>query len=184
MVRPLDADYEAYELSAAPWPGDGVPVSGAVVRALVAVVLRAGGGAELADGTVRLEHADGSDALVAEPCMLPSRSAECARCGHWEAEHDHPAVVSACERYRLRIGPARFKTADHDGVTYAWVRRIGRARWVFEVGEPCEQWPGGVLSVHRYPGAGAGRARFGAHRWPVPVERRAEVLEWARSHVR
>ena len=178
-LRPLDADYEAYWIA-----GSAAPVSRAVVRALVAVVQRAGGRALLRpDDAVRLEYPGGRE-LLAVPCTRPPRVAECGRCGHWEAEHGHPAIVSACGRYRLRLGPARFKTAEHDGVAYAWVRRMGRARLVFELAEPCELFPGGTLTVHRYPAPGDGCSTFGVHRWPIPLERRSWWIARARTHVR
>jgi hypothetical protein len=182
-VRPLDADCEAYALGAAPL--DVVPVSRALVRALVAVVARTGGRTVPGpvDGVLRLEHAAGRR-MVAVPCARPPRTPECARCGHWEAEHDHPAVVSSCGRYQLVLGRARFKTAEHGAVAYAWVRRMGRARLVFEISEPCGVFPGGTVTVHRYPAPGDGRAEFGVHRWPIPVERRVWWLARARAHVR
>ncbi|WP_086686169.1 hypothetical protein [Streptomyces pseudogriseolus] len=181
-VRPLDADCEAYALGAAPL--DAVPVSRALVRALVAVVGRRGAVVrDGARGLLRLEHAAGP-LLLAVPCARPPRTAECARCGHWEDEHNHPAVVSACGRYQLMLGRARFKLPEHDGVAYAWVRRMGRARLVFEISEPCGVFPGGTLTVHRYPAPGDGRAVFGVHRWVIPAERRAWWLERARAHVR
>ncbi|MBG7704867.1 hypothetical protein HCJ76_44100 [Streptomyces sp. MC1] len=183
-LRPLDVDQGAYALSPAGSTQAAAPVSRALVRAVVAVVLRTGGRAEeLAAAAVQLQYAGGRRALLAVPCARPPRTAECARCGHWEAEHGHPAVVSACNRYRLRLGRPRFKTPEHDAVSYAWVRRIGRARLVFELGEPCEVFPGGTLTVHRYPAPGDGRAVLGAHRWPIPVERRTWWLDTARAHV-
>jgi hypothetical protein len=187
MAGPLDVDRDAYGLSAAWEPERAVPVSRAAVRALVAVVSRTGGRTEVRapDGAVRLEYPPaGRRVLLAAPCPRPPRTAECGRCGHWAGEHGHPAVVSACDRYRLRIGPARFKVPEHGAVSYAWVRRIGRARVVFEISEPCEVFPGGTLTVHRYPAPGDGGAALGAHRWPLVADRRAEVLEWARGRVR
>jgi hypothetical protein len=189
-LRPLDADHEAYALGPAWIPESAAPVSRAVLRALVAVVHRAGGRALLhPNDAVRLEYpptaeSSGRRVLLAAPCVRPPGTAECARCGHWEAEHGHPAVVSACGRYRLRLGPPRFKTAEHDGVAYAWVRRMGRARLVFELAEPCEEFPGGTLTVHRYPAPGDGGSTFGAHRWPIPLERRSWWIARARAHVR
>ncbi|MEU5181205.1 hypothetical protein AB0G49_14245 [Streptomyces longwoodensis] len=191
MVPLLDVGSEAYALGAAAVPERTAPVSRAVVRALAAVVLGTGGRVVpgRAGGAVRLEYAPagqgaGRRVLRAVPCARPPRTAECGRCGHWETEHDHPAIVSACDRYLLRIGPARFKTAEHGGVTYAWVRRMGRARWVFELAEPCEAFPGGTLTVHRYPGPDDGGTRLAAHCWPVAPERRAGVLKRARERVR
>lgn len=189
-MRPLDADHEAYVLSAAEDEESAVPVSRALVRALLAVVLRTGGSGTAEAEAVRIAYraeplrpAAGL-VLLAVPCARSPRTPECARCGHWKDEHDHPAIASACDRYRLHIGPPRFKVPEHGAVSYAWVRRMGRTRIVFEVGEPCEVFPGGTLTVHRYPDRGDGRAEFGVHRWPIPAERRSWWIARARAHIR
>jgi hypothetical protein len=191
VMTPLDADREAYALGAVDAEQSAVPVSRALVRALVAVVLRTGGRAALeTGGVVRLAYRcaplrpAAGRVLLAVPCARPPRSPECARCGHWETEHDHPAVASSCGRYQLLLARPRFKVPEHGAVSYAWVRRMGRARLVFEIGEPCEVFPGGTVTVHRYPDRGDGRVTFAAHRWPIPAERRSWWLARARAHVR
>ncbi|MFD4933481.1 hypothetical protein [Streptomyces virginiae] len=193
--RPLDASGTAYLLSNADRPSAAVAVSGALVRSLLASTLHCGGAAALdpADGEVVLSWpqiggmAPGMLGPVfrAVPGARPPHTPCCARCGHWQGEHDRPAVPTACTRYRLSIGHARrFKVSKHHGVTYAWVRRFGRARVIFEITEPNMRFPGGTLSVHRYPAVGDGPAEFITHFHVIPPERRAEILARARARVR
>lgn len=190
--RPLDADRPAYTLSG-PGRGAPVPVSGSMVRCLLAVALRTGGGAALEPdtGTVVLTWPQpggrpGAPGPVfrAEPGERPANTPCCGNCGHWPGEHGHPAVPSSCARYRLSIGPVRYAIPEHDGVTYAWVRRLGRTRVRFEITEPTADHPGGVLAVHRLPDAGDGPCGYNAHCIPIPPGRRACVLEHARARVR
>ncbi|MGW7327744.1 hypothetical protein ACWGIU_03810 [Streptomyces sp. NPDC054840] len=76
----------------------------------------------------------------------------------------------------MSIGPARFKLPEHPAVSYAWVRRIGRTRVVFEIAEPSPPFPSGTLSVHRYPAVGDGPAEFSAHFYVIPPARREAIL--------
>ncbi|MEU7228997.1 hypothetical protein [Streptomyces chrestomyceticus] len=191
--RPLDADRAAYALSNADRDRAAVPVSGAVVRSLLASVLHCGGAAALEPGTgaVTLSWPQIGGMVpgvlgpvyVAAPCEQPARTPCCARCGHWRAEHDHPGVPTACTRYRLSIGPARYAVPEHDGVTYAWVRRMGRTRVRFEITAPTAAYPDGALVVHRLPAPGDGPYDYCAHFVPIPPGRRADVLERARARV-
>jgi hypothetical protein len=191
ISRPLDADGDAYALSNADRNAAAGPVSGALLRSVLAGVLHSGGTAAMeADGTVTLSWPQlGSvpgalgPVFVAVPCERPALTPCCARCGHWRGEHDHPAVPSACRMYRLSIGPARFAVPEHEGVTYAWVRRLGRTRARFEITRPTEAFPGGVLAVHRLPAPGDGPYGFCAHYLPIPEKRRADVLARARARV-
>lgn len=193
ISRPLDANATAYALSNADRPAAAVPVSGALFRSLLASAFHSHGAAALEpdDGTVVLTWAQlggmvpGSLGPVfrAVPCERPPRTPCCALCGHWQGEHDHPAVPTACTRYRLSIGPARFKMPEHDAVTYSWVRRVGRTRAVFEIRKPTEAFPGGTLAVHRLPAPGDGPYAYCAHYWEIPQGRRAAVLERARGRV-
>ncbi|KIF05169.1 hypothetical protein PL81_14660 [Streptomyces sp. RSD-27] len=192
ISRPLDAAAGAYLLSNADRPAAAGAVSGALVRSLLAAAFHSGGAAALEphDSTVVLtygQHPGGAPGALgpvfrAVPSARPPRTPCCARCGHWQGEHDHPAVPSACRRYRLSVGPARYAVPER-GVTYAWVRRMGRARVRFEIGAPSDQFPGGVLAVHRLPAPGDGPYAYSAHYWPIPSERRAAVLERARARV-
>ncbi|MGW0562862.1 hypothetical protein ACWDZ4_20140 [Streptomyces sp. NPDC003016] len=193
ISRPLDAAATAYALSNADRRAAAVPVSGALVRSLLASALRCGGAAALEPdtGTVTLSWPQTGGMVPgvlgpvfrAVPCERPARTPCCARCGHWQGEHDHPAVPTACTRYRLSIGPARFKVPEREEVTYSWVRRVGRTRVVFEVREPSEVFPGGTLVVHRFPAPGDGPYGYSAHFWAIPLERRAGVLKRARGRV-
>ncbi len=191
--RPLDADRDAYALSNADRPGTAVPVSGAVVRALLRSALHSHGSAVLEPGaavtftygpTAAIVPAELAPVFRAVPCLRPPHTPECAHCGHWRGEHDHPAVPTACTRYRMRVGPARYKMPEHDDVAYAWVRRIGRARVVFEISKPSALFPGGTLAVHRYPALGDGPAEFCAHLLVIEPKLRSALLGRARSHVR
>ncbi|MEV0778901.1 hypothetical protein [Streptomyces sp. NPDC050428] len=189
--RPLDATGTAYALSNPARDGAAVPVSGSLLRSLLAVVLRAGGAAaaEPVTGVVSLSWpSSGVPGVLgpvfrAVPCGRPPGTSCCARCGHWPGEHDHPAVPSACRRFRLSIGPARYAVPEHDGVMYAWVRRMGRTRVRFDITEPTAAYPGGVLAVHRLPAPGDGPCDYCAHHVPIPLARRAAVLERARGRV-
>lgn len=190
--RPLDATGTAYALSNADREGAAVPVSGALLRSLLASALHSRGAAALEpDGTVRFTFGQSAGMVpgvlgpmfLAEPCERPPLTPCCAWCGHWKGEHDHPGAPTACTRYRLSIGPRRFKAPEHDGVTYAWVRRMGRTRIVFEISEPSELFPGGTLVVHRYRAPGDGPYDFTAHFLPIPAEERAALLERARARV-
>lgn len=193
IARPLDAHRGAYALSNADRPATAVPVSGALVRSLLASALHCGGAAALEPDTdaVTLSWPQiggmvpGHLAPVfsAVPCERPARTPCCALCGHWKGEHDHPAVPTACTRYRLSIGPARYALPDSDGVTYVWVRRMGRTRIRFEISEPTAAHPGGVLVVHRHPAPGDGPYDFAAHYLPIPEEQRVAVLERACARV-
>ncbi|MER5482584.1 hypothetical protein ABT024_05120 [Streptomyces sp. NPDC002812] len=192
--RPLDATEPAYLLSNADRPATAVAVSGALVRSLLASTLHSGGAAALdpGDGEVVLSWPQIGGMVPAllgpvfraVPCARPPRTPCCARCGHWPSEHDHPAVPTSCTRYRLNIRPARFKLPDHPGVTYAWVRRFGRTRVVFEIAEPSALFPGGTLAVHRYPAVGDGPVEFSAHFHVIPEVRRAALLRRAAARVR
>ncbi|WP_433860228.1 hypothetical protein [Streptomyces kronopolitis] len=191
--RPLDATGTAYALSNADREGAAVPVSGALLRSLLASALHSRGAAALEpDGTVRFTFGQSAGMVpgvlgpmfLAEPCERPPLTPCCARCGHWKGEHDHPGAPTACTRYRLSIGPARFAVPDHDGITYAWVRRMGRSRIVFQITEPSEHFPGGTLVVHRYPEVGDGPVTFCAHFREIGPEERAAFLDRARVHVR
>lgn len=191
--RPLDATGKAYALSNADRDGAAVAVSGAVVRALLASALHCGGAAALEPdtGTVTLSWPQTGGMVPgvlgpvyrAVPCERPARTPCCALCGHWRGEHDHPAVPTACTRYRLSVGPARFAPPEHDGVTYAWVRRLGRTRVRFEITEPTAAYPDGVLAVHRMPAPGDGPYDYCTRYLPIPSGRRAAVLERARGRV-
>ncbi|MFC8538061.1 hypothetical protein ACFUJY_29675 [Streptomyces sp. NPDC057249] len=191
--RPLDADRTAYALSNADRPAATVPVSGALVRSLLASALHCGGAAALEPdtGTVALSWPQTGGMVPgqlgpvfrAAPCDRPARTPCCVSCGHWKGEHDHPAVPTACTRYRLDIGPARYAPPEHGGITYAWVRRLGRTRVRFEITEPTAVHSGGALVAHRFPAPGDGPYDYSAHHWPIAPERRAAVLERARSRV-
>ncbi|MGW0757101.1 hypothetical protein ACWD1Y_11535 [Streptomyces sp. NPDC002814] len=191
IARPLDASRAAYALCNADRPAAAVPVSGALVRSLLASALHSGGAAALEPDTdaVTLSWPGGmapgqlGPVFRAVPCERPANSPCCARCGHWKGEHDHPAVPTACTRYRLSIGPARYAVPEHDGVTYAWVRRMGRTRIRFEITEPSGVFPGGTLLVHRMPALGDGPYGYGVHCAPIPAEERTAVLEGARARV-
>lgn len=191
ISRPLDARHSAYALCNADRPASAVPVSGALVRALLASTLHCGGAVALEPDTeaVTLSWPQIGGMVPgrlgpvfrAVPCERPARTPSCAHCQHWQGEHDHPAVPTACSRYRLRIGPARYAVPEHEGVTYAWVRRMGRTRVRFEITEPSGVFPGGTLLVHRQPAPGDGPYGYAVH--PIPRERRADVLERARGRV-
>ncbi|MFJ5142972.1 hypothetical protein [Streptomyces sp. NPDC088707] len=193
IARPLEAAGHSYLLANADRPGSAAPVSGALVRSLLRSALHCGGAAALEPdtGTVALSWPQSGGMVPghlgpvfrAVPCERPARSACCARCQHWAGEHDHPAVPTACTRYRLSIGPARHSVPEHGGVTYAWVRRLGRTRVRFDITAPTEVFPGGTLVVHRMPAPGDGPYVFVAHHLPIPAERRAAVLERARARV-
>ncbi|MEU1221308.1 hypothetical protein [Streptomyces microflavus] len=193
IARPLDAAGNAYSLANADRDRAAVPVSGNLVRSLLASVLHSGGAAALEPdtGTVTLSWPQLGGMVPgvlgpvyrAVPCERPARTPCCARCGHWKSEHDHPAVPTACTRYRLSIGPARYAVPEHEGVTYAWVRRMGRTRVRFEISAPTDAFPDGVLKVHRMPAVGDGPYDFCAHFAPIPPGRRAAVLERARLRV-
>ncbi|RSS87006.1 hypothetical protein EF903_18005 [Streptomyces sp. WAC05292] len=191
--RPLDADRTAYLLCNADRPAAAAPVSGALVRSLLAAAHFSGGAAALEpdDGTVVLTYGQSASSVPgwlgpvfrAVPCDRPPRTPCCARCGHWKGEHDNPAVPTACRRYRLSIGPARFALPEHQGVTYAWVRRMGRTLVRFEISEPDDRFPGGALAVHRLPAPGDGPYAYCAHFMPIPPEQRTAVLKRARARV-
>ncbi|MER6230928.1 hypothetical protein ABT169_17515 [Streptomyces sp. NPDC001616] len=193
ITRPLDASHVAYALSNADRPAVAVPVSGALVRSLLASTLHCGGTAALEPDTdaVTLSWPQIGGMVPgrlgpvfhAVPCDRPARTPCCARCGHWEGEHDHPAVPTACNRYRLSIGPARYAMPDRDNVTYAWVRRMGRSRIRFEITDATEAFPGGALIVHRLPALGDGPYGYGVHFATIPKEQRTAVLERARARV-
>lgn len=193
IARPLDAFRTAYALSNADRPATAVPVSGALVRSLLASTLHCGGAAALEPDTDAVTFTwpqiggmvPGRLGPVfrAVPCDRPARTPCCALCGHWKGEHDHPAVPTACTRYRLSIGPARYAVPEHDGTTYVWVRRMGRTRVRFEISEPTAAYPGGALVVHRLRALGDGPYDYAAHYLPIPEEQRAAVLERARARV-
>ncbi|MFD7764130.1 hypothetical protein [Streptomyces microflavus] len=192
IARPLDAAGTAYALSNADRAGDGVPVSGALVRSVLASALHSQGAAALEpDGTVHFTFGQGAGVVPgvlgpvfsAVPSARPPLTPCCALCGHWKGEHDDPGAPTACTRYRLHIGRARYAMPDHGGVTYAWVRRMGRSRVVFQITEPTEHFPGGTLVVHRYPEVGDGPVVFCAHFRMIPPELRAGVLKRARDLV-
>ncbi|MGW7090013.1 hypothetical protein ACWGH2_41890 [Streptomyces sp. NPDC054871] len=192
LGRPLDASGTSYALRNADRAGTAVPVSGALVRSLLASAFHSQGAAALEPhGAVWLTFGQSAGmtpgvlgpVFLAEPCERPPLTPCCALCGHWKGEHDHPGVPTACTRYRLYIGPRRFKAPEHEAVAYAWVRRMGRSRFVFEIGTPSELFPGGTLAVHRYRALGDGAHEFSAHLWPIPPEERAAVLERARAGV-
>ncbi|MFD0352957.1 hypothetical protein ACFVHW_04295 [Streptomyces sp. NPDC127110] len=192
ISRPMEAEAPAYLLSNADRKTAAAPVSGALVRSLLASALYSRGSAALEPGgTVVLTYGQIAGVVPgflgpvfrAVPCARPPFTPCCAQCGHWRGEHDHPAVPTACTRYRLRVGPARFAVPEHDGVSYAWVRRMGSSRFRFEISEPNMRFPGGTLAVHRFPALGEGPAEFCAHFVPIPPERRAAVLACARSRV-
>ncbi|WP_330335655.1 hypothetical protein OHS33_39140 (plasmid) [Streptomyces sp. NBC_00536] len=193
VSRPLDAAGAAYLLANADRPEAAVPVSGSLVRSVLGAALRSGGAAALdpADGSMFLTYGQSAGTVPgllgpvfrAVPCERPPLTPCCARCGHWRSEHDHPAVPTACTRYRLNIGPARYALPEHSGVTYAWTRRLGRTRVRFEISEPTDRFPGGVLSVHRFPAQGDGPYAYSAHFAPIPEERRAAVLKRAHARV-
>ncbi|MFB8025934.1 MULTISPECIES: hypothetical protein [unclassified Streptomyces] len=193
IARPLDAAGTAYVLANADRPSPAVPVSGALVRSVLASALHCGGTAAIDPETdaVYLSWPQSGGMVpgvlgpvfVAEPCERPARTPCCALCGHWAGEHDHPAVPTACPRYRLRIGPPRYAMPDRDNVTYAWVRRMGRSRIRFEITDATEAFPGGALIVHRLPAPGDGPYGYGVHFVTIPKEERAGVLERARARV-
>ncbi|MGA5411504.1 hypothetical protein ACPCSC_30155 [Streptomyces lavendulocolor] len=193
ITRPLDAKRAAYSLCNADRPAAAAPVSGALVRSLLASATHSGGAAGMEPDTeaVALSWPQIGGMVPghlgpvfrAVPCERPANTPCCARCGHWKSEHDHPAVPTACTLYRLSIGPARFAVPEHDGVTYAWVRRMGRTRVRFEITEPSRVFPGGTLNVHRMPALGDGPYEFVKHCAPIPAEERAAVLERARARV-
>ncbi|MEU6632902.1 hypothetical protein ABZ905_32150 [Streptomyces parvus] len=192
IARPLDVDGTAYVLANADRPGGGVPVSGALVRSLLRSALHSRGAAALEpDGTVHFTFGQSAHVVprtlapvfVAVPCPRPPFTPCCALCGHWAGEHDDPGAPTACTRYRLRIGRARYAMPDHSSVTYAWVRRMGRSRIVFQITEPSEHFPGGTLVVHRYPEIGEGPVEFCVHFRVIAPEQRAELVKRARGHV-
>ncbi|AWI32640.1 hypothetical protein [Streptomyces tirandamycinicus] len=194
IARPLDATATAYALSNADRDSSPAPVSGALLRSLLASALHSRGAAavEPDTGTVLLTFgqiacmapAELGPVFRAVPCERPPLTPCCARCGHWKGEHDNPAAPTACTRYRLSIGPARYSMPDHDGVTYAWVRRMGRSRVVFQVMEPSVYFPGGTLVVHRYPEIGDGPVSFSAHFRVIDPAIRAAFIARARARVR
>lgn len=194
ISRPLDAPGIAYALRNVDRDGAAVPVSGALLRSLLASALHSQGAACLEEDTGAVMLTFGQIASMvpaalgpvfrAEPCERPPLTPCCARCGHWKGEHDHPAAPTACTRYRLHIGQARYAMPDHDGVTYAWVRRMGRSRIVFQITEPTEHFPGGTLLVHRYPEIGDGPVTFCAHFLVIDPAERAAFLDRAHTHVR
>ncbi|MBV1940818.1 hypothetical protein KUF83_30250 [Streptomyces sp. BV286] len=191
--RPLDADGSAYRLSNADRPESAGVVSGALLRSLLASALHSLGAASLEpeDGTVTLTFGQRAGLVPghlgpvfrAVPCERPPRTPCCALCGHWKGEHDHPGVPSACTRYRLHIGPARHVLPEHGGITYAWMRRMGRTRVHFVITECTPTHPGGALVVHRLPTQGDGPSVYGAYYLDIPVKQRAAVLERARKRV-
>jgi hypothetical protein len=123
--------------------------------------------------------------MRALPCPRPPLTPTCARCGHWLAEHDDdPQIHTSCTQYELLIGRALFALPEHAGITYSWVRRMGRTRYVLQITEPDEQYPGGELVVHRYPAPGDGRPTFTAHRYPIKPGQRSRTLAAARARVR
>ncbi|MER7761547.1 hypothetical protein [Streptomyces sp. NPDC097619] len=192
ISRSLDAHRAAYLLCNADRATAAVPVSGALLRSVLAAALFSGGTAALEpdDGTVVFTYGQSASSVPgwlgpvfrAVPCDRPPHSPCCARCGHWQGEHDHPAVPTACSRFRLQIGPARWALAE-SGVTYAWMRRMGRVRVLFEIREPNRLHPGGVLVVHRYPDPDEGPYEFVTHFWPIPPGRRSALLRRARARV-
>ncbi|MFF0754466.1 hypothetical protein [Streptomyces sp. NPDC004267] len=193
ISRPLDADRSSYALNDVRRDGAAVPVSGALLRSVLASALHSRGAAAVEpDGTVVFTFGPTASMMPAvlgpvyraEPCERPPLSPCCARCGHWGREHDEPGAPTACTRYRLSIGPARYAMPDHDGITYSWVRRMGRSRIVFQITEPSESFPGGTLLVHRYPEIGDGPVTFCAHFLAIGPEQRAAFLDRARAHVR
>jgi hypothetical protein len=191
--RPMDARHSAYLLVNADRGHSAVPVSGNLLRAVLRCALHAQGAAGLdpADDSVTFTFGPVGGMVPnrlgpvfrAVPCERPPLTPCCAKCGHWQGEHDEPGAPTACARYRLSIGPARYSVPLHEGITYAWTRRVGRTRMVFEVTEPTDAHPGGALVVNRFPASGDGPAVFAAHFRPIPAERRAELLELARARV-
>ncbi|MFJ8301308.1 hypothetical protein ACIQ9R_36155 [Streptomyces sp. NPDC094447] len=192
ISRPLDAPRAAYALNDARRDGAAVPVSGALVRSVLRSALHSHGAAAVEpDGTVVFSFGPTASMLPAVlgpvyravPCEWPPRTPCCALCGHWEREHDEPGAPTACTRYRLSIGPARFAVPEHEGVTYAWTRRLGRTRVRFEITEPTGAFPGGTLMVRRMPAPGDGPYEYAKHFLPIPRDRRTAVLERARRRV-
>ncbi|MFE1270577.1 hypothetical protein [Streptomyces sp. NPDC058758] len=192
ISRPLDAPKVAYALNDVRRDGAAVPVSGALVRSVLASALHSHGAAAVEpDGTVVFTFGPTASMLPAvlgpvyraAPCERPPLTPGCSRCGHWEREHDEPGAPTACTFYRLSIGPARYAVPDREDVTYSWVRRMGRTRVVFQITRPSGAFPGGVLVVHRMPAPGDGPYEYAKHHLPIPAERRPAVLERARRRV-
>ncbi|MFJ4342637.1 hypothetical protein [Streptomyces sp. NPDC088915] len=192
ISRPLDVPGPAYALSNVDRDAAAVPVSGALLRSVLRSALHSRGAAAIEpDGTVVFTFGPTASMLPAAlgpvyravPCERPPLTPCCARCGHWEREHDEPGAPTACTLYRLSIGPARFAVPEHDGVTYAWTRRLGRTRVRFEITEPTDAFPGGTLVAHRMPAPGDGPYEYVKHHVPIPPERRPAVLERARRRV-
>ncbi|MEU3502623.1 hypothetical protein ABZ726_18295 [Streptomyces hundungensis] len=193
ITRPLDLDRTAYALTNVHRDAPAVAVSGALARSLLASALHSRGSAALEPATGIAVFTWGQIASMAPaslgpvyrvvPARRPPHTPCCAYCGHWKGEHDDPGAPTACTRYRLHIGPARYAMPDSDSVTYAWVRRLGRTRVVFQITKPSEHFPGGTLVVHRYPEIGDGPVEFCAHFLVVEPKLRGAFLARARAHV-